>query len=215
TKSKQNEKVTMPNLFPESDNQLLELLSPAMRKKIIIPSTKNKWAESLEYVQYRIEDIIIPDRMESWDGTNFSLRHNSDHITKLEGEYKDVPISIKYKNKWVTKTGHVVVIDDRKPDYLLCLRTPWIRKVQGILDTNKHKFRIIVHRKSYIIPTFTKPIKDNILSSLYTTVIQDNNSKNQTFDSFTKIDTKEEPASNEEKESQVSDSFTENLKKKT
>ncbi|CAG8852141.1 31114_t:CDS:2, partial [Racocetra persica] len=43
---------------------------------------------------------------------------------------------------------------------------------------------------------------DNVLSSLYTTVIRDN-SKNQTFDSSTKIDTKEEPAFNEEKESQT------------
>ncbi|CAG8848408.1 2929_t:CDS:1, partial [Racocetra persica] len=30
-------------------------------KKIIDPSTKNKWPESLEYMQCRIEDIIIPD----------------------------------------------------------------------------------------------------------------------------------------------------------
>ncbi|CAG8528770.1 9284_t:CDS:2, partial [Racocetra fulgida] len=91
TEFKQNEKVTMPNLFPESDDQLLELLSPAI-----------------------IEDIIIPD---------------------------------------------------------------------GFADTASG-------------------------------LIQNDNSKNQTFDSSTKIDTKEEPASNEEKESQVSDSFTEDLKKK-
>ncbi|CAG8850537.1 17094_t:CDS:1, partial [Racocetra persica] len=123
---------------------LLELLSPAMRKKIIDPSTKNKWAESLEYMQYRIEDIIIPDRFADtasgclvinkalnealgWNlemVPNFFLRHNSDHITKLEGRNKDVLISIKYKNKWVTETGHVVVIDDGKLDYLLCLGTP-------------------------------------------------------------------------------------------
>ncbi|CAG8729699.1 2518_t:CDS:2 [Cetraspora pellucida] len=117
-------------------------------------------------MQYRIEDIIIPDRFVNialgclvmnkalnkalgWNlkmAPNFSLRYNPDHITKLEGEYKD-------------------------------------------------------------------PIKDNVLSSLYTIVIQNNNSKNQTFDSFTKIDTKEKPASNEKKEFQVSDSFTEDLKK--
>ncbi|RIB05475.1 hypothetical protein C2G38_2047570 [Gigaspora rosea] len=144
---------------------------------------------------------------------NFSLRHNSDYIMKLVEGYKNIPISVKYKNKWVTETEHVVVIDDKKPDYLLCLGTAWIRKVQEILDTNKHEFRMIVCGKSYIIPTFTKPIKNNISSSLYTTVIQDNNSKNKIFDSSTKIDTKEEPASNEEKESQVSDSFTKDLKK--
>ncbi|CAG8822731.1 6459_t:CDS:2, partial [Dentiscutata erythropus] len=86
------------------DDQLLELLSPAMRKKIIDPSTKNKWAKSLEYMQCKIKDIIIPD---------------------------------------------------------------------GFADT---------------------------VSGL----IRDNNSKNQTFDSSTNIDTKEEPASNEKKESQNS-----------
>ncbi|CAG8687940.1 18258_t:CDS:2, partial [Dentiscutata erythropus] len=197
TEFKQNEKVTMPNLFPELDDQLLELLSPAMRKKIIDLSTKNKWPESLEYMQYRIEDIIIPDGFADteseclvmnkvlnealgWNlgmAPNFSLRHNSDHIMKLEGGHKNV-----------TETGHVV-IDDGKPDYLLCLGTPWIQKVQGILDTNKYEFRMIVRGKSYIILTFTKPIKNN-------------------------IDTKEEPVSNEKKESQVSDSFTEDLKKK-
>ncbi|CAG8791596.1 6118_t:CDS:2, partial [Dentiscutata erythropus] len=73
-------------------------------------------AESLEYMQCRIEDIIIPDG------------HNSDHIMKLEGGHKDVPISIKYKNKWVTETEHIVVINDGKPDYFLCLETPWIQK---------------------------------------------------------------------------------------
>ncbi|CAG8848377.1 36929_t:CDS:2, partial [Racocetra persica] len=83
-------------------------------KKLLTYLQKNKWAESLEYMQCRIEDIIIPDG------------HNSDHITKFEGGHKDVLIFIKYKNKWVTETGHVVVIDDRKPDYLLCLGTPWI-----------------------------------------------------------------------------------------
>ncbi|CAG8695539.1 8262_t:CDS:2, partial [Racocetra persica] len=145
TESKQNEKITMPNPFSESDDQLLELLSPAI-----------------------IEDIIIPDG------------------------FADTASGCLVMNKALNE----------------------IRKVQGILDTNKHEFRIIVRGKSYIIPTFTKPIKDNVLSSLYTTVIRDNNSKNQTFDSSTKIDTKEEPTSNKEKESQVSDSFTEDLKKK-
>ncbi|CAG8784317.1 3119_t:CDS:2, partial [Dentiscutata erythropus] len=68
-------------------------------------------------------------------------------VDQEEGGHKDVPISIKYKNKWVTETGHVVVIDDGKLDYLLCLEMPWIRKVQEILDTNKHEFRMIVVEK--------------------------------------------------------------------
>ncbi|CAG8675412.1 7190_t:CDS:2, partial [Gigaspora rosea] len=209
TEFKQNEKVTMPNLFPELDNQLLELLSLAMRKKLLTHLQKINKLKSLEYMQSLNETL-------GWIlgiAQNFSLRHNSDYIMKLVEGYKNIPISVKYKNKWVTETEHVVVIDDKKPDYLLCLGTAWIRKVQEILDTNKHEFRMIVCGKSYIIPTFTKPIKNNISSSLYTTVIQDNNSKNKIFDSSTKIDTKEEPASNEEKESQVSDSFTKDLKK--
>ncbi|CAG8551353.1 14951_t:CDS:2, partial [Cetraspora pellucida] len=119
----------------------------------------------------------------------YILPNSDDSEEDEEGGHKNVPISIKYKNKWVTETEHVV-IDNGKPNYLLFCR------------------------KSYIISTFTKPIKDNVLSSLYTTVIQDNNSKNQTFDSSTKIDTKEKPASNKEKEFQISDLFTKDLKKK-
>ncbi|CAG8795782.1 18500_t:CDS:2, partial [Gigaspora rosea] len=181
----------------KSDDQLLELLSPAMRKKIIDPSTKNKWAESHEYIQCRIEDIILPD---GFADTALGCLVMNKALNEALGWNlgMDVPIFIKYKNKCVTETGHVV-IDNRKPDYLFCLGRPWIQKVQGILDTNKHEFRMIVRGKSYIIPTFTKPIKDNVSSSLYTTVIQDNNSKNQTFDSSIKIDTKEKPASNEKK----------------
>jgi len=50
-----------PKLFPESDDQLFQLLSPALREKIINPLTKNKWVESLEYMQCKIEDIDIPE----------------------------------------------------------------------------------------------------------------------------------------------------------
>ncbi|KAF0471687.1 hypothetical protein F8M41_025142 [Gigaspora margarita] len=112
-------------------------------------------------MQCRIEDIIIPDGFANtasgclvinkvlnealeWNlgmAPNFSLRHNSNHIMKLVGGYKDVPISIKYKNKWVTKTGHIVVIDDGKPNYFFCLEIPWIRKVQGILNTTNMNFK--------------------------------------------------------------------------
>ncbi|CAG8618549.1 304_t:CDS:2, partial [Diversispora eburnea] len=184
---------TFDKLFPESDDQLLELLSPAMRKKITNPSTKNKWAESIEYMQCRIDDVDIPEGFPDsasecnlmnkalndalgWDlGTapNFYLTHNSDHVTKLIGGHKDVPISIIYKDKQgiehlVTETANIVIIDDGEPDYLLCMGTPYIRKVKGLPDLDKHEFRMTVRGKSYVIPTFTKPtgdISDNQPSS--------------------------------------------------
>ena len=39
---------------------------------------------------------------------------------------------------------------------MLCLGMTWIRKVQGVLDPNKNQFRIKLHGKAYIIPTFSK-----------------------------------------------------------
>ncbi|CAG8653247.1 647_t:CDS:2 [Ambispora gerdemannii] len=108
-----------PKLFPESDDQLFQLLSPALREKIINPLTKNKWVESLEYMQCKIEDIDISEvfldtasecvfmnkvlnNALGWDlgiAPNFILTHNSDHVTKLIEEHKDIAISIKYKNE--------------------------------------------------------------------------------------------------------------------
>jgi len=149
-----------PKLFPESDDQLFQLLSPALREKIINPLTKNKWVESLEYMQCKIEDIDIPEAFSDtasecvlmnkalnnalgWDlgiAPNFILTHNSDHKTKLIGGHKDVPISVKHKNGWVTVTVNIVVIDDKETDYLLCLGMPFIRKVKGIPDSDKHEF---------------------------------------------------------------------------
>jgi len=169
-----------PKLFPESDDQLFQLLSPALREKIINPLTKNKWVESLEYMQCKIEDIDIPEAFSDtasecvlmnkalnnalgWDlgiAPNFILTHNSDHKTKLIGGHKDVPISVKHKNGWVTVTVNIVVIDDKETDYLLCLGMPFIRKVKGIPDSDKHEFQMTVRGKSYIIPTFIKPNED-------------------------------------------------------
>ncbi|CAG8619701.1 6115_t:CDS:2 [Paraglomus occultum] len=187
-------------LFPESDDQLFQLLSPALREKITNPLTKNKWVESLEYMQCKIEDINIPEAFSDtasecvlmnkalnnalgWDlgiAPNFILTHNSDHVTKLIGGHKDVAISIKHKNGWLTVTVNIVVIDDKETDYLLCLGMPFIQKVKGIPDSDKHEFRMTVRGKSYIIPTFIKPNEDinekqpsSKISSCCTTVIRD------------------------------------------
>ncbi|CAG8792565.1 39657_t:CDS:2 [Gigaspora margarita] len=213
--SKQNEKVASQKLFPESDDQLLQLLSLAIQEKIMPQrdtskgpnlSTKNKWIESLEYMQSKIEDIIIPEAIA--DNALECIVMNKALNKTLEWDLGiapdffliDVPISVKHKNEWVTVTGNIVVIDNGETNYLLCLEMPWIRKVQGILDLNKHEIRIAVRGKSYIIPIFTKAIEDNVSSNFYTTAIQDNDSKNQTFDSSSKTNTKEKPVSNKEKE---------------
>ncbi|CAG8538505.1 6349_t:CDS:2, partial [Ambispora gerdemannii] len=171
-----------------------------LREKIINPLTKNKWVESLEYMQCKIEDIDIPETFSDtasecvlmnkalnnalgWDlgiAPNFILTHNSDHITKLIGGHKDVAISIKHKNGWLIVIVNIVVIDDKETDYLLCLGMPFIRKVKGIPDSDKHEFRMTVCGKSYIIPTFIKP-NENInekqpsskISSCCTIVIRD------------------------------------------
>ena len=73
------------------------------------------------------------------------------------GWFTDVPISIKDKDgKTVTATGNFTRIDNGEPEPMLCLGMTWIRKVQGILDPNKNQFRMKLHGKAYIIPTFSK-----------------------------------------------------------
>ncbi|CAG8605871.1 6391_t:CDS:2, partial [Diversispora eburnea] len=184
----------------KSDDQLLKLLSPAMRDKIMNPSSENKWVDSVEYIQCKIENIDIPEggldtlsmcnvmnkalnNALGWDlgnAPNIALTHNSDHITKLIGGHRDIPISIKYKDEQgvehlITVTGNVVVIDDGKTDYLLCIGIPWIRKVKGIPDINKHEFQMAVRGKSYVIPTFTRPTEDiNVDQPLKTHISADN-----------------------------------------
>ena len=65
--------------------------------------------------------------------------------------------------------------------------TPYIRKVKGLPDLNKHEFRMTIRDKSYVIPTFTKPIEDisddqlpSKISSCCTTVIQDSTRDTET-----------------------------------
>ena len=73
------------------------------------------------------------------------------------GWFTDVPISIKDKDgKTVTATGNFTHIDNGEPEPMLCLGMTWIRKVQGVLDPNKNQFRMKLHGKAYIIPTFSK-----------------------------------------------------------
>ena len=68
-----------------------------------------------------------------------------------------MPVSIKDKDgKSVTATGNFTRIDNGEPEPMLCLGMTWIRKVQGILDPNKNQFRMKLHGKSYIIPTYSK-----------------------------------------------------------
>src|SRR5205085_9118634 len=89
--------------------------------------------------------------------SDFDIKGNSKHITESLGWFTDVPVSIKDKDgKTVTATGNFTRIDNGEPEPMLCLGMTWIRKVQGILDPNKNQFRMKLHGKSYIIPTFNK-----------------------------------------------------------
>ncbi|CAG8628887.1 5305_t:CDS:2 [Paraglomus occultum] len=89
--------------------------------------------------------------------SNFDIKGNSKHITESLGWFTDVPVTIKDKDgKTVTATGNFTHIDNGEPEPMLCLGMTWIRKVQGILDPNKNQFRMKLHGKSYIIPTFNK-----------------------------------------------------------
>ncbi|CAG8655953.1 7887_t:CDS:2, partial [Paraglomus brasilianum] len=89
--------------------------------------------------------------------SDFAIKGNSKHITESLGWFTDVPVSIKDKDgKTVTAIGNFTHIDNGEPEPMLCLGMTWIRKVQGIFDPNKNQFRMKLHGKSYIIPTFNK-----------------------------------------------------------
>ncbi|CAG8738731.1 16513_t:CDS:2 [Rhizophagus irregularis] len=72
-------------------------------------------------------------------------------------EYTDVPVTLKDKeDKTVTVIGSFVRIDNDETEPMLFFGMTNIRKVQGIPDPNKNQFRIKLHGKAYIIPTFSK-----------------------------------------------------------
>ncbi|RHZ76088.1 hypothetical protein Glove_205g40 [Diversispora epigaea] len=137
----------------------------------------DEWFSSLQYLNAKIDNISISDSFLDpgseievlndatvnalgWKAdkpSNFDIKGNSKHSTESLGWFMEVPVSIKDKDgKTVTATGNFTCIDNGEPEPMLCLGMSWIRKVQGILDLNKNQFRMKLHGKSYIIPTFSK-----------------------------------------------------------
>jgi hypothetical protein len=140
-------------------------------------SKPDEWFSSLQYLNATIDDITISnsflDCASEFGGVNdatidalgwkadkpsdFGIKGNSKHITESLGWFTDVPISMKDKDgKTVTATGNFARIDNGEPEPMLCLGMTWIRKVQGVIDPNKNQFRMKLHEKIYIIPTFSK-----------------------------------------------------------
>ncbi|UZO00482.1 uncharacterized protein OCT59_011613 [Rhizophagus irregularis] len=168
---------------PKTYDELFPKLLPAMRKMCQSHTVQKKESisdelfSSLQYLNAKIDDLMISnsflDSASEFGGANdatinalgwkadkpsdFAIKGNSKHITDSLGWFTDVPISIKDKDgKTVTATGNFTHIDNGEPEPMLCLGMTWIRKVQGVLDPNKNQFRMKLHGKAYIIPTFSK-----------------------------------------------------------
>src|SRR5207248_7708251 len=89
--------------------------------------------------------------------SNFAIKGNSKHITDSLGWYTDVPVTLKDKeDKTVTVIGNFVRIDNGETEPMLFFGMSNIRKIQGVSEPNKNQFRIKLHEKAYIIPTFNK-----------------------------------------------------------
>ena len=171
----------LTTIHPETYDQLLSKLSPAMQKMCQSHTVQKKesdeWFSSLQYLNASINDLTISEsfldngsefgalndatinalRWKADKPSDFDIKGNSKHITKSLGWFTDVPVSIKDKDgKTVTASGNFTRIDNGEPEPMLCLGMTWIRKVQGILDPNKNQFQMKLHGKSYIIPTFNK-----------------------------------------------------------
>ncbi|CAG8617442.1 12818_t:CDS:2 [Acaulospora morrowiae] len=110
-------------------------------------------------------DGPLVDFMETYKKHSDDIkRTHNDRIGRVEkglnetrGSYTDVPVILKDKeNKTVTVIGNFVRIDNGESKPILFLGMSNIRKVQGILNPNNNQFRINIHGKSYIIPTFSK-----------------------------------------------------------
>ncbi|UZO26595.1 uncharacterized protein OCT59_018809 [Rhizophagus irregularis] len=103
--------------------------------------------EWLQYLNANINDLII-----------------SESFLDTARWYTDVPVTLKNKeDKAVTVIGNFVRIDNGEIEPMLFFGISNIRKVQGVSDPNKNQFRIKLHGKAYIIPTFSKaPVVKNL-----------------------------------------------------
>ncbi|KAF0348027.1 hypothetical protein F8M41_015636 [Gigaspora margarita] len=148
------------------------------RKALEKESKKSdEWFSSLQYLHCNINDLSIPDSFlntgSEFGGINdpaihalgwkidelsdFSIKGNSKHITDSLGWYTDVPVTMKDKEgKTVTVIGNFVRIDNGEPEPMLFLGISNIRKLQGVSEPNKNQFRIKLHGKTYVIPTYSK-----------------------------------------------------------
>ncbi|CAG8817210.1 2412_t:CDS:2, partial [Cetraspora pellucida] len=141
---------------PETYDELLLKLSPAMRKMCqshIVQEKESKsdeWFSSLQYLHCNINDLLITnsflDSASEFGGVNdvtinilrwkankpsdFAIKGNSKHISESLEWYTDMPISVKDKD------GKIV---------------------HGVLDPSKNQFQMKLHGKTYTIPTFSKP----------------------------------------------------------
>ncbi|GBC23467.2 hypothetical protein GLOIN_2v1778046 [Rhizophagus irregularis DAOM 181602=DAOM 197198] len=172
------------NSQPETYDQLLSKLSPPIRKMCLSRKAQeeklkesDEWLSSLQYLNAIINDLTISEsfldsasefggindpaiKAFGWKAdkpSNFAIKGNSKHITDSLGWYTDVPVTLKDKeNKTVTVIGNFVHIDNGETELMLFFGMSNIRKVQGVLESNKNQFRIKLHGKVYIIPTFSK-----------------------------------------------------------
>ena len=178
-------KKMLPELSqPETYNELLPKLSPAMRKMCqshIVQEKESKsdeWFSSLQYLNASINDLSISESFLDngsefgalndatinalgWKAdkpSDFDIKGNSKYITESLGWFTDVPVSIKDKDgKTVTATGNFARIDNGESEPMLCIGMTWIRKVHGVLDPSKNQFRMKLHGKTYTISTFSNP----------------------------------------------------------
>src|SRR6266498_4507375 len=137
----------------------------------------DEWLSFLQYLNANINDLTISEsfldlgsefsgindlaiKVLGWKAdklSNFTIKGNSKHITDSLGWYTDVPVILKDKeDKTVTVIGNFIRIDNGETELMLFFGMSNIRKVQGVPEPNKNQFRIKLHRKAYIIPTFSK-----------------------------------------------------------
>ena len=132
---------------PETYDELLPKLSPAMRKMCLSQkaqkeqSKKDEWFSSLQYLNASINDLSISesflDNGSEFDGFNlatgealgwkvdkpskFAVKGNSEHISKALSWYTNVVITLKDMegNPIITIVRNYACVDNSKPNSML------------------------------------------------------------------------------------------------
>ncbi|KAF0555058.1 hypothetical protein F8M41_018102 [Gigaspora margarita] len=155
--------INFQNTSPGSDNEedgydkekingpffTTDLENVLARKALEESKKSDEWFSSLQYLHCNINDLTIPD---SFLDTRSEFGAMNDLAIYTLGWKIDEPSDFAIKGN----SKHFTDSLEYEPEPMLFLGMSNIRKLQGTPEPNKNQFRIKLHRKTYVIPTYSK-----------------------------------------------------------